>query len=135
MHNLPLLQKLGPDLEFMSGSDEGYLQSLAQGYEAAVGSTYNYAAPLYHRVRAAFEAGDLGEARLWQGRAMEMIEGMLGTCGRASLKVMMGMVGIECGPVRRPLEPASAEQVAELRRRLEAMGWFEWLGMGAAAAR
>ena len=127
LYNLPLLQRVGPGLEFMSGSDEGYLQCLAQGYVGAVGSTYNYAAPIYNRVREAFEAGDMDEARLWQGRALEMIEVMLRTCGRASLKTMMTMIGIDCGPVRRPLDPATGEQVAELRKELTQMGWFEWV--------
>lgn len=135
VHNLPLLQKAGPGLEFLSGSDEGYLQALAQGYVAAVGSTYNYAAPLYHRVREAFEAGDLEEARLWQGRAIEMIETLLAVCGRSGLKLMMAMVGIDCGPVRRPVEPATAEQRATLKSRLEAIGWFDWMELDAAAVK
>lgn len=134
MYNLPLLQKAGPDLEFLSGSDEGYLQAIAQGYTGAVGSTYNYAAPIYRRVREAFEGGNLGEARLWQGRAIEMTHAMFASCGRASLKAMMRMVGIDCGPVRPPIEPATEEQVAELRRRLLEMGWFEWVGLEAAEA-
>ena len=60
-----------------------------------------------------------------------MLEAMLGTCGRASLKAMMSMVGIDCGPARRPVEPATSEQLSELRRRLEAMGWFEWVNLEA----
>lgn len=134
LYNLPLLEKIGPNLEFFGGSDEGYLQSIAQGYEACVGSTYNYAAPIYNRVRLAFEAGDMDAARLWQGRAMQMLDAMFSTCGRACLKSMMRMVGIDCGPVRRPLEPATEEQVAELRKRLVEMGWFEWVGLEAAVA-
>jgi dihydrodipicolinate synthase/N-acetylneuraminate lyase len=41
---------------------------------------------------------------------------------------MMQMVGIDCGPVRRPIDPASPEQIAALRKGLEEMGWFEWVG-------
>ena len=128
LYNLPLLEKVGPGLEFLAGSDEAYLMSVAQGYRAAVGSTYNYAAPIYDRVREAVNSGDLEEAQLWQARALEMLGAMFGTCGRASLKVMMQMVGIDCGPVRRPIDPASPEQIAALRKGLEEMGWFEWVG-------
>ena len=128
LHNLPLLEKVGPGLEFLAGSDEAYLMSVAQGFRSAVGSTYNYAAPIYDRVREAVESGDLQEARLWQSRALEMIGAMFGTCGRSSLKVMMQMVGIDCGPVRRPIDPASPEQIAVLRAELEKMGWFDWVG-------
>ncbi|MFT6595039.1 MAG: N-acetylneuraminate lyase [Akkermansiaceae bacterium] len=128
LYNLPLLEKGGPGLEFLAGSDEAYLMSVAQGFRAAVGSTYNYAAPLYDNVRVALSVGDFERAQMWQKRALEMIELMFGTCGRASLKVMMQMVGIDCGPVRRPIDPASPEQIAALRKGLEEMGWFEWVG-------
>jgi N-acetylneuraminate lyase len=128
LYNLPLLEKVGPGLEFLAGSDEAYLMSVAQGYRAAVGSTYNYAAPIYDRVREAVNSGNLEEAQMWQGRALEMLGAMFETCGRASLKVMMQMVGIDCGPVRRPIDPASPEQIVALRKGLEEMGWFDWVG-------
>jgi N-acetylneuraminate lyase len=127
LYNLPLLEKVAPGLEFLSGSDEAYLMSVAQGFRAAVGSTYNYAAPIYDHVRNALSVGDFERARLWQRRALEMLGAMFSTCGRASLKVMMQMVGIDCGPVRRPIDPASAGQVAALQKQLEEMGWFEWV--------
>ena len=107
--------------------------AVAQGYQSAVGSTYNYAAPIYDRVREAVLAGDFEEARLWQSRALEMIEAMFATCGRASLKAMMRMVGIDCGPVRRPIDPVSEEQVEALRKKLQGMGLFEWIGQDVTA--
>ena len=55
---------------------------------------------------------------------------MFGTCGRASLKVMMQMVGIDCAPVRRPIDPASPEQIAGLRKGLEEMGGVGCQGLG-----
>ena len=128
LYQLPRLLEEGPELEFLAGADESYLMAVAQGYRAAVGSTYNYGAPIYDRVRVAVEAGDFEEARLWQGRALKMIEAMFSTCGRGSLKAMMRMVGIDCGTVRRPLDPVSEEQVDALRQVLEKMGWFEWVG-------
>lgn len=128
LYNLPLLEKVAPGLEFLAGSDEAYLMAMAQGFRSAVGSTYNYAAPLYDNVRNALSVGDFEQARVWQARALEMIGAMFGTCGRSSLKVMMQMVGIDCGPVRRPIDPASPQQIEALRKRLDEMGWFEWVG-------
>lgn len=127
LHNLPLLESVAPGLEFLSGSDEAYLMSVAQGYKAAVGSTYNYAAPIYNNVRKCLSVGDFKRAQVWQKHALEMITAMFETCGRSSLKVMMQMVGIDCGPVRRPIDPASPDQIIALRKRLDTMGWFEWI--------
>ena len=115
LHNLPLLESVAPGLEFLSGSDEAYLMSVAQGYKAAVGSTYNYAAPIYNNVRKSLSVGDFKRAQVWQKHALEMITAMFETCGRSSLKVMMQMVGIDCGPVRRPIDPASPDQIIALR--------------------
>ena len=122
-----MLESVAPGLEFLSGSDEAYLMSVAQGYKAAVGSTYNYAAPIYNNVRKSLSVGDFKRAQVWQKHALEMITAMFETCGRSSLKVMMQMVGIDCGPVRRPIDPASPDQIIALRKRLDAMGWFEWI--------
>jgi N-acetylneuraminate lyase len=127
LHNLSLLESVAPGLEFLSGSDESYLMSVAQGYKAAVGSTYNYAAPIYNNVRKSLSVGDFKCAQVWQKRALDMFTAMFATCGRSSLKVMMQMVGIDCGPVRRPIDPASPDQVMALKKRLDKMGWFEWI--------
>src|SRR5438067_649712 len=50
------------------GFDEYLLAALALGAEGAVGSTYNFAAPLYHRIIAALAKGDLAAARAEQFR-------------------------------------------------------------------
>ncbi|MBT8044604.1 MAG: dihydrodipicolinate synthase family protein, partial [Verrucomicrobiae bacterium] len=69
---------------------------------------------------------NMDEARIWQQRAMKMIDTIFATCGRAGLKAMWEMVGVDCGPVRAPLSKARPEQIAELRKRLEAIGYFDW---------
>jgi len=134
LYNLPLLQAVDARLEFFSGADEAYLAGLAIGYRAAIGSTYGFAAPLYHRVRAAFAAGEWDEARLWQARVIEMIRTIFAACGRGGLKAMMALVGVNCGPPRWPIRPVSSKQQETLRRALEQMGWFEWMETAQAGA-
>lgn len=126
LYNLQNMQEAGPDKEYLAGSDEAFLMSIAQGYKGAVGSTYGYGAPIYNHVRSCFEAGNMEEARMWQQRALQMIDAIFATCGRAGLKAMWSMVGVDCGPVRTPLSQASPEQIAALRKQLETIGFFDW---------
>ncbi|MEZ5300214.1 MAG: dihydrodipicolinate synthase family protein [Verrucomicrobiales bacterium] len=123
------MQAAAPDCEFLSGSDECYLMTLAQGWQSAIGSTYNFSAPLYRRVEDAFAAGDWEAARLWQHRAQRVIDALFAECGRAGLKTMMKMVGVDCGPARLPQRQPTPAQEAALRARLESMGFYDWMGI------
>lgn len=100
------------------------LSGLAGGADGAVGSTYNFAAPLYRRVIAAFERGDVAEARRCQGEAVAMVNVLLSYRGHAGLKAAMGLRGLDCGPTRLPNVSLRPEEVESLRRDLDAVGFF-----------
>jgi N-acetylneuraminate lyase len=110
--------------DIVFGYDELLLAGLTLGVKGAVGSTYNFAAPLYLRLLAAFERGDLATARKAQLQSVRMIR-ILQEFGfsRAS-KAMMRLVGVDCGPVRLPLRPMAEEEVRELWKRLQGMEGF-----------
>ncbi len=116
----------GDDLDIFWGVDEMLLFGLTAGARGAVGSTYNYAAPVYRHVIEAFERGQIDEARVWQGRSVEMIRRILDAGGLASQKAVMRLIGQDCGPTRLPLTPLSSEQVDRLAGRLREIGYFEW---------
>jgi N-acetylneuraminate lyase len=101
------------------GRDEMMLAALAMGAEGFVGSTYNFAAPIYHQVAAAFEKGDLDSARAQQTRAIEMIAALWRHGGMSAGKAVMRMLGIDCGPARPPLQNLSPETCAQLRAELQ----------------
>ncbi len=111
--------------DILFGRDEMLLAGLALGAQGAVGSTYNFAAPVYQRLIAAFRAGDLAAAQAEQARAIEMIALMARYGGLPAGKAMMGMIGIDCGPVRLPLRGLLPGEYAALRQGLEAIGFFE----------
>lgn len=112
------------DLVF--GRDEILLSALALGARNAIGSTYNFFAPGYRRVIDAFTAGDLAGAREEQLYAMRLVQVICRHGAIPAGKAMMGMLGIDCGPVRPPLV-LSAEQTTELRRDLDTMNFFNHL--------
>ncbi|MFT5239935.1 MAG: N-acetylneuraminate lyase [Candidatus Promineifilaceae bacterium] len=117
----------GGRYEMLSAWDEMLLSGLVNGAKGAVGSTYNFAAPIYLKMIAAVERADLEEARLWQDRALEMIYRILDTCGRAGLKGMMTLLDIDCGPHRLPIENASPDQLIELKKQMTEIGFFDWI--------
>lgn len=113
--------------ELFNGFDELLLPALAIGVRGAVGSTYNFAAPIYHRVMDAWARGDLEEARLWQSRAVAVIRCIVGRHGPSGQKAVMKLVGVDCGPTRLPLPPLHSEQLDLLQKELQALGFFEWI--------
>lgn len=89
--------------DILWGRDECMLSALVLGCKGAVGSTYNYAAPLYHALIRAFESGNLYEARKLQQKSIDMIR-LLGKYGGiATGKSYMKYIGLECGEFRSPV--------------------------------
>ncbi len=109
------------------GFDEMLLAALALGAEGAVGSSFNFAAPIYHRVIAAFHRGDFVAAREEQLRSVRVIQKLAARGYMGAAKAVMKMLGVDVGPPRLPCAGLDAAQTQALRSELEQMGFFEWV--------
>jgi N-acetylneuraminate lyase len=109
------------------GTDEWLLAALALGGKGAVGSSYNFAAPIYQRLIQAFQRGDLDAARREQLHSVQLVKLLAGYGYFAAAKQVMRMLGVDVGPARLPLANLTEAQVKELRARLEALGFFDWI--------
>jgi N-acetylneuraminate lyase len=107
------------------GSDEMLLSGLVAGAHGAVGSTYNFAMPLYKRVVAAFERGDIAEAQREQALAVRMVRRTL-PFGNPALKCIMKFIGLDCGPARLPQIVLTPAKEDALRHSMEEIGFFDW---------
>lgn len=97
----------GGRYDLLWGRDENMLAALALGAKGAVGSTYNYAAPLYNQLIRAFNDGNLLQARQLQQQSIDMIR-LLGKYGGiATGKAFMRYIGFECGAFRSPVRNMS----------------------------
>ncbi|MHC4564784.1 MAG: dihydrodipicolinate synthase family protein [Planctomycetota bacterium] len=108
------------------GCDEMLLSGLSVGASGAVGSSYNFAAPLYTAVMEAFERGDHGEARRLQGLSVQMTRLLYRYRGQPAFKAVMGLLGLDCGPNRLPLKTLSANEIKSMKGELEGIGFFDW---------
>jgi N-acetylneuraminate lyase len=99
--------------DILWGKDECLLPALSLGCKWSVGSTYNYAAPLYHDLIGAFNKGNLAEARRLQQISINMI-GLSGKYrGIATGKAYMKYIGFDCGAFRSPVRNMTDEMYNE----------------------
>ncbi len=109
--------------EMFWGRDEYLLATVAMtGADAAVGTSYNYAAPLYLQMIQAYRAGRLDRARELSGTVFELIDVLLSMGGIAAGKTMLAMRGIDYGPVRSPLTNLSSGQRQQIACRTSELG-------------
>lgn len=116
----------GGRFDVLFGRDELLMEGWSHRALGAVGSTYNYAAPLYLKLLEHLERGEKAAARALQDKAIRMIAicNDVGVTHLAASKALMKMVGVDCGPVRLPVRNPSLSQIAAMRTRLEADYFF-----------
>lgn len=109
--------------DMLWGRDENMLSSLVLGSKGAVGSTYNYAAPLYHQLINAFESGDFETANARQQLSIDMIR-LLGKYGGiATGKAYMKLVDLDCGMFRLPVANMDEASFTNFKNDVKALGF------------
>ncbi len=116
----------GARYDIMHGQDESLLCALSLGVTSAIGSTYSFAAPLYNKIIKAFESQDMKTAQEYQLMSVNLVMALVST-GEffSSCKAVMRWLGLDLGPVRPPLNDIDANTAADLRKKLESLGFFK----------
>jgi N-acetylneuraminate lyase len=114
--------------DMLFGRDEMLLAGLALGAKGAVGSTYNFAAPLYTKLIDAFNRNDLDTARTLQQKSIEMVNILVQTpCSfLTAAKSVMKMTGLDLGPNRLPLPNITSQEYDKLEDRLTKINFFDY---------
>lgn len=111
--------------EILHGYDEVLIAGVSLGAVSAVGSTYNYFAPVYLKVLEAMRQGDLATARSNQLRSIELVKVIIRYGGGVrGGKAIMNLMGYDCGPCRLPISSFSDKEYEMLRTDLKAIGFF-----------
>ncbi len=115
--------------DILYGLDELLLPALVIGAKGAIGSTYTFAAPLYHKTIKAFESGDLSAAREHHSYLVEVIRVLLRYPPIPGQKGTMKMLGFDMGPCRLPLPALSTASYEKFQRELTRLDFFNRLPM------
>jgi N-acetylneuraminate lyase len=99
------------------------LSAWAVGSKGAVGSTFNYAAPLYYHLIDAFNQNDLKKAQSLQQQSIDMIT-LLGKYGGiATGKAFMKVAGIDCGEFRLPVKNMNSAQFELFKKDVDQLNF------------
>ncbi len=116
----------GGKYQILGGYDEVLLPALSVGCKSAVGSTFNYAAPLYYEIIDSFNRGDMDTARSLQQKAIDMIR-LLGKYGGiATGKAFMRYIGFDFGGFRLPVKDFDSSLYDAFVSDVKALGMEEW---------
>ena len=120
------LQYQNQKFDLLWGRDEVMISAMAMGAKGGIGSTYNYAAPIYHAMMKHFENGNLKEALDYQHKSIEIVR-LLGKYGGIRVgKAFMKAIGIDCGHFRLPIARMSDEVYQAFLNELHQIGFYEW---------
>ncbi len=114
--------------DMLFGRDEILLAGLATGANGAVGSLYNFAAPVFNNIIKAFQEKDIKTAQMLQEKVRDFLAVYL-KCGGsvATGKAVMKMIGIDCGPTRAPISNLSDEAYEMYLKEIKNIGFDQYL--------
>lgn len=117
--------------EALFGRDEMFLCGLAFGATGAIGSTYNFAAPLYLDIYRHVCLGEDEEAGRLQLKSHQLIRTLLDFGGIIPAgKALMKLRGVDCGGVRAPFQALTSDAIRSLEKKLGEMNLLEIVGIG-----
>ncbi len=120
---------IGNAYQFVCGVDCMFLSSLLLGGQGAVGSNYNYLLPVFRRMWAEYESGDLVKARELQLLANRFINVIDRYPNIAAVKGTLSVLDFDVGGPRAPISDLDAKEKTELKAALEAAGLWEIEGI------
>ena len=106
------------------GVDEFLPGGLAVGAIGAVGSTYNYAAPLYLDIIEAFNKGDQADVSALMDKVIALIRPFVQYGGVAAGKAAMQLHGIDVGDPRLPIRALSAKENEDVVAKMKDAGFM-----------
>lgn len=119
-----LLRTRNGQLDLLFGSDQVLLSAWVLGVRGAVGSTYNFMLPLYRQMLDAFEGGRLDTAADKQFQSVQVVHRLMRDGFLGASKALMAMLGVDCGPIRKPLRNSTPAQLDRLYEDLQAFEVF-----------
>ena len=112
------------------GTDEVFMMVYAGGNRNYVGSTYNFMGDIYFRMLDAYYACNFEKLTTLEAEASKIYDILNDYNSLIAGKEIMRHVGVDCGPVRKPLKKLNAADSTALIDRLGKTSFFDYAMKG-----
>ena len=112
--------------DILFGHDAVLAGGWTYGIRGAIGTTYNFMAPLYHRLLAAVDRQDEVAVQSLQHASCDIIADLFEVGFLPAMRSVMTRIGVEVGPPRLPLLPLSEAQEQQPAEMLERRNFLQW---------
>jgi len=110
------------------GTDEVFMMVYAAGNRNYVGSTYNFMGDIYEKMLDCYHAGNFEKLTTIQAEATAIYTILGEYNSLIAGKEIMRHIGLDCGPVRRPLRNLKSSERTSLVEKLQKTTFFELTG-------
>lgn len=117
-----LMSIAGDKVDVYSGNDDQVVPILSLGGKGVISVLSNVAPRQTHDMCAKFFEGDVEGSRAIQLSAIELIKGLFSEVNPIPVKKAMNLMGMEAGPMRRPLTEMEPEHAAVLEKAMKDFG-------------
>ncbi|MCD8077183.1 MAG: 4-hydroxy-tetrahydrodipicolinate synthase [Lachnospiraceae bacterium] len=109
-------------LDIYSGNDDEVLPSLSLGGKGVISVLSNVMPEETHNMVRDFLDGNVAKARQFQLDSMPLTKALFCEVNPIPVKAAMNLMGMEVGPLRRPLSEIAPENLEKLRAAMTDMG-------------
>jgi len=107
-----------PEKIVYNGYDEMFLAGIGMGADGGIGSTYNFMADKFVKIRALFAENRVAEAQALQREANRIITVLCQIGVMPAEKEVLGQLGMNFGDCRRPFGKVNEEQKAIIAKEI-----------------
>ena len=118
------VEESGEDINISFGCDQLFVFAIMLGAKSAIGSTFNYAAPIYHKIMDSYKTGDIQAAQNAQVKVFKLVRVLCNFGVLPAGKAIMKHIGVDCGPTRLPVRSLDEDDSKKLIEEIKNLDIF-----------
>ena len=113
------------NIDLYSGNDNEVVPVMSLGGIGVISVVSNVAPSYMHNLCMNYLNGDADEARRMQVKVIELVDALFCEVNPIPVKHAMNLMGMNAGPMRRPLSPMEPDNLERLKRTMKNFGLLQ----------